>query len=108
MSYDVGMQIDTGNHQASVGISYSYTYNVAPMFVKAFSGGEGIYTLVGITGEKAISVIKDAIAYFDTHKDALKLLNPENQWGDFDGARALLVNILEIAKEHPRATVYVF
>lgn len=105
MSFDIGMAVDTGGEwPASVGEWHNYTYNVSPMFFRAFGEG-GIRKLHGMTGEEAAPLISTAMEYFREHADELRAINPANGWGDYDGALRFLGMILDEAQEHPKALV---
>lgn len=106
MSYDVGMEVDTGAEwPVSVGEWHNYTYNVAPMFALAFEADDGIRSLHGLTGAEAAPRIEAAVRYFEQHMDEMRALNPPNGWGNAEGALRFLRRILEEARAHPKATV---
>ena len=106
MSYDAGMEVDTGGERmVPVGEWANYTYNVAPMFRLAFGTEDGVRTLHGKAGAEAVPLIADALAYFTAHREELRALNPENGWGNVGGARRFLVRLLEEAQQHPKAMV---
>ena len=104
MSYDVNLMINTGIEEHEVVDCGNYTYNVSAMYYKAFRG-DGLKTIDGMKAGDAISFLKEAIIYFIEHEDELKLLNPENGWGDYEGALRYLQNILVECKLHPACTV---
>ena len=84
----------------------NYTYNVSPMFVRAFAGTpiekDGIRGLNGMTAQKAVPILAAAIAYFQAHEAELMLLNPHNGWGNYDGALRLLFSLHRFGVKHPR------
>ena len=105
MSYDVGMEVDTGaEYPADVGEWHNYTYNVSPMFYAAF-GDDGLRSLHGKTGEEAAPLISAAMEYFREHESELRAMNPANGWGNYEGAHRFLGKILNEAQQHPKALV---
>ena len=106
MSFDVGMEMDTGGeYPAGVGEWHNYTYNVSPMFYRAFPGDGGLRGIHGVTGAVAAPLINKAMEYMRDHMDEMRALNPSNGWGDADSALKFLAKIHEEAMEHPKATV---
>jgi hypothetical protein len=108
MSYDVGMEVDTGaEYPQGVGEWHNYTYNVSPMFGAAFAqfGESGLRVLHGKAGEEAAPMIFAAMTYMREHMDEMRALNPPNGWGDADGAFAFLGGVLAQAHKHPKAVV---
>ena len=105
MSYDISLRIDTGGEfLARVGNSYSYTYNVAPMFVKAFRDESGLYSLYDVTGKAAIPLLICTINYFNKNENELNKLNT-NDWGSAEGAKEFLKLFLEECEKHPKAKI---
>lgn len=106
MSYDIGMEVDTGaRYPSSVGEWYNYTYNVSPMLRLAFGSEKGIKLIAGMEGKLAAPLLAEAIGYFREHMDEMRSLNPNNGWGDADSALAFLENIRTQAERHPKAIV---
>ena len=105
MSYDVYMVVDTGGTEpAYVTESRNYTYNVSPMF-RAALGGKGLNDLQGLSGAEAAVKLTSALAFMVGHRDEMVALNPENGWGDYNGALRFLEGILEDCLKHPKAQV---
>ncbi len=104
MSYDVSMVIDTGGLKpAEVCDCGNYTYNVSPMFYKALDGG--LNGLHGVSGEDAAPRLLAAINYMKDTAAEMKLLNPENGWGNYEGAMKYLGDIVDGCLSHPKAKV---
>ena len=104
MSYDVRLTIDTGGENpASVSKWRTPTYNLAPMFSKAL--GFGLRTLQDKLAGDAIPDLRRAIAAMQDDPAEFKKLNPENGWGNYEGALAFLQAFLADCLEHPKATV---
>ena len=109
MSYDVWLEIDTGGeHPHSLTECYSPTYNLGPMFRLALSGdeqGEGVPDWNGMFASELISKLREAIAAMEDDPAKFKRLNPENGWGNYEGALNFLSEILRQCIQHPKATV---
>lgn len=104
MSYDFCMTIDTGGEEpATVESGLNITYNVAPMFVRAFKFNNGIHLVNGIKGKDASNLISLAIGEMERDADAYVEMEPKNKWGTYRGALSLLQNLLEWCKRHPKA-----
>jgi len=107
MSYDVYLAIDTGGEElTSVGESFNYTYNCAPMFCKAFKEKEiGLNVLHNKLAKEAALLLRNAIIYMQDHPKEMNKLNPSNGWGHYDTALEFLEGILTECLKHPKATV---
>ncbi len=85
----------------------TYTYNVSPMYYRAFAGTElaevGIRGLDGVRAAKAVSLISVAMCYMEENAAEMVILNPPNGWGDYSGALQMLRTLREHGEAHPRA-----
>lgn len=78
----------------------NYTFNVAPMWYKAFylldSEGEpaGIRGLHGLSGAEGVEALRAAIAYMEEHQAEMEVMRPANGWGSYSGALRLLREML--------------
>lgn len=108
MSYSVWLEIDTGGEEPyQIDDDYlNYTYNVAPMFRLAL-GDEGLRGLHGKTGLEAGGMLIVGITHMRGQRQQYLPLNPENGWGDYEGALDFLVRLLRVCTAHPKATVVV-
>jgi len=109
MSYDFEMFIDTGGQELRALAGYdnlNYTYNVSPMFCKAF-GPNGIHVLAEQKGKKCIPKIIKAIKDMKKNSKAYKELNPANGWGCYEGALVTLKTLLKWCVENPKATLVI-
>lgn len=97
MSYDVSI----GDYSAN------YTYNVAEMFYAANNNG-GIKAINGMPGRSALHVLFFMIEYMAENRTAMLELNPENGWGDYDGAMMFLFKTAMACAAHPEKTVEVY
>jgi len=101
MSYDFSMEQEVTKVEEVAELNY--TYNVAPMFIRALGSG-GIHKLVGIPHFEAIQLLTAGIKDMDAHPKSYEELNPENGWGNFEGARMCLVTIRDWFLKYPDAT----
>lgn len=106
MGYDISLRINTGKHMTQVYDCGNYTYNVSPMYYKAFGEG-GIYSLSAMAGHTAAPFIKGAITTMRENENEYKALNPSNGFGDYEGAITYLAKILHGCEEHPEAQVFI-
>lgn len=111
MSYDIYLEIDTGNgHKAEVGPDcLNYTSNVSPMWRKALTGSD-FDSLAAMDGKRAgdcVKALRHAVAAMAADPATYVLMNPANGWGDADGARTFLETIAELCEMHPNCEVRV-
>jgi hypothetical protein len=110
MSYDIWLEIDTGNGQtAEVGPDMNYTSNVSPMWRKALEG-TGFNGLAAMDGRRASDcepALRTAVAAMDTDFEAYEAMSPHNKWGDAAGARSVLWALADWCEKHPNTTVRV-
>lgn len=106
MSYDFGMRVDLGNGWKHLDYWKNYTYNVSPMFRKAF-GEKGINFIDGKTGEECLIKLLSGLANMENNKKEYEAMNPDNGWGCYDGAKEVIETLIKWAKEAPKAEFYV-
>ncbi len=126
MSWWFSMQFDACEHcgrdeDVQPDVSMNYTYNVSSMFAKAIPtkrmekdrrSGEmvtvrGIRALDGMVGEIASHPLKAAIEAMEADPAEYKKLNPENGWGNYDGALKVLKTIAGWCEIYPKAKLCV-
>lgn len=110
MSYDVHLEIGVGGDEpARLGfLDANYTWNVYPMF-KAALGDEGFCNdWDGLRAEIAADRCERTLAAFDADPDRFRALNPENGWGNYEGARAFIQAIGDACAKAPLATLRVW
>ena len=106
MSWDIDLEIDTGNGYTEVVNVGNYTWNVSPMYKEALG-----YTLSELDNKKANEVI-DELA--EGHKKMIKKpqkykkMNPDNGWGDYEGAKEYLHDIIIACAENPECIIRVY
>ena len=106
MGYDIRLAISTGKSLHTV-YENDYTYNVSPMYYKAFATNDGLNSLNGLRAKFAINFLDSAIAYMTNYKQEYITLNPANGWGDYEGALQVLVELKQACEDHPTCTVYI-
>lgn len=101
MSYDVELEMD----DKSIVGDFNYTYNVSEMFAKAIGSSITIWD-----GKSAVDVSHDCekiLIFFIKYPAMFRAMNPENGWGDFEGARNFIIKIKDACDLNPGATVRV-
>lgn len=117
MSYDVDIllptdrgrwgRVEVGNMTCNVGPMYRLVMPRSPPGGGRYAGtGDpdpraGLTGLSGLTVEEAIPILLVGLDAMDEREDELRLLEPENGWGTYDGARAFLRCIVTVCQEHP-------
>ena len=82
------------------------TFNVSPMFRLAL-GKDGIKQLNELSREDCIELLQDGIKDMKENPEMYKKLNPENGWGNYEGALETLENILDALHKSDKACVSV-
>lgn len=103
MSYDVSLMMDTGNGLTEIVDCGNYTYNVSPMYYDVLEGG--LNSLSQMPAQQAAIALFGAIAKLEESPAKYKLMNPKNNWGDYNGAIQFLRNIRNKCLKHPLTTV---
>lgn len=102
MSYCLWLEIDTGGDEPAVVCeSIGMTSNVAAMWRKA---GADLAEFKGRRADETIDVLGQAIVTMDASWSAFEAMNPPNGWGDAEGCRKFLSELLDLARAHPKAT----
>jgi hypothetical protein len=105
MGYDISLHIHTGKSMTEVLDLGNYTYNVSKMYYKAIPGG--IKSLHGKSAGESAPIIKAAISDMESNPEEYEKLNPENGWGDYNGAIRFLKDLIPGMEEHPATTVLI-
>ena len=120
MSYDIWLE--SGAEDADMDCPGNYTYNVDPMFALALdgdaeqgvqNGGEVVFhrkdpALRRFVGERAgdcYVALCDAVEHMEDHPTTYRALNPENGWGDYEGALTYLRDFRDACLRFPDARV---
>jgi hypothetical protein len=75
--------------------SFNYTYNVSGMWYDCYTG-KGIREFYGLSGKDAVPVLRNLRNHMEDHEARLREMEPDNNWGSFDGA-LMFVNKLILA-----------
>lgn len=97
---------EDGELIALEGFEANYTYNVAPMFFKAFESKEGIRLLDGKEGKVALKLIENALEKMENEEE-YRFLDPSNHWGSYEGAIGLLKTLRAWCHRAPLAVISV-
>ena len=107
MSYDIWLTIDTGGREhATVAEVGNYTSNVSPMWTRAL--GFPLADLHHKNAGGCIASLVEAVARFEDEPEEFSKLNPDNGWGDANGAANYLRRLLEACRKHPLARVEIW
>lgn len=109
MSYDGWLVIDTGGPEMAEVVELgNYTSNVAPMWRKALSAaGEDIRLsdTGGRISAEVLPLLQSAVAHMREHPDEYRPLDPENGWGDYEGALTYLAKVADECERNPRTSL---
>lgn len=108
MSYDVDVHFPKCDHcgvqRDSIWIG-NYTTNVTGMYAAVQAGG--LNAIKDKSCPDAAKVLECMIGGMVKRRDELVAMNPQNGWGDYDGALRFLRKILDSCNENPTGTIYV-
>ncbi len=108
MSLDLALQIDTGGPElAEVWSGWNYTHNVGPMYVVTLGTTLGKF-LEGKTAEESLPKLREMVAHMEDHPEVYRPLNPENGWGSYETLLPALMELVEAAARHPKASWWVW
>jgi hypothetical protein len=83
----------------------NYTYNVSPMYMKAMG-----LTISGLHGKRTLEVVQivsDGVIQMSKNIKEYQELNPSNGWGNYEGAKQFLKEILIHCLDYPEGIVRV-
>lgn len=111
MSYDVYLRINTGIDDTTVVDCGNYTGNIWEMYENAIPAVKegirgGLHRLHDMKAENTLSLLQKAVQLMQDDKVFYRKFNPDNGWGNYEGALKFLQNILEQCEIHPACTVY--
>lgn len=106
MSYDVSVyrekavfEIEQEDNLVEVN-SANITFNVSPMFRKAFKSAAGLYVLDGLDLDSALEEVFAAIKNMLSERKEYEKLNPPSGWGSYESTLLFLfqlcVNFTEV------------
>lgn len=106
MSYDVSLEINTGNKYIQVVDCGNYTWNCSMMLVKA-TGGKSLNKFSGMFCADVIVELGKAIKEIKNNYEEYSKMNPENGWGDIDSWLRFLDNIVDECKNNTKCKLRV-
>jgi hypothetical protein len=111
MSYWVSLVRNLDGQEYEVFEVGNYTSNVSEMWRKAleYAGHEGgLVSLHGVVADPIHrDVLQEAVRHMRKFPDEFRAMEPENRWGDYDGALAYLEKLLLGCRLHPLAIISV-
>lgn len=110
MSHDAWLAMNTGaGEEVAVAEIGNYTRNVSPMWRKAMAAAAGkpmaIQDTDGWLAAAAQPVFAKAAEHMSAHAGEYLPLNPENKWGNYEGALEFMRACADTCAKHPKATV---
>jgi len=102
MSYDINL---VNNYEEEI-YDHNYTYNVASMFRDAI-GGDGLYELYGKSAKDCLPLLKNSINKMKNDPKHYEDMNPENGWGDYNGALKVLERLYYACVENQDSKVII-
>jgi hypothetical protein len=107
MSYDIWLEIDTGGPEpATVAEVGNYTSNVSGMWADALGRSLGDYH--GAPCSEAAGSLLRGVERMKADPAHYEAMNPENGWGDYEGALKYLEQLYEACTRHPKATIAIW
>lgn len=96
MSYDIYLENPDYDH------NINYTSNVSEMWLT--KEGTHLSDLHGMKAKEAIRILRTMAQDMVIDRDELIKLNPENGWGDFNGALQTIFECIDLCKVSPEST----
>ena len=105
MSYDIWLEIETGDGKCLSTSGKNHTSNVTDIWELALG-----FQLKDLKNKKAKDCINDlqqAMIFLNdpNNKDHLESMNPPNNWGNYRSATEFLEWLLEECRSHPNCTI---
>ena len=109
MSYDVWIVRELDGVEHMVAECGNYTSNVSPMWTLALGTCNSLGTTIDLhpVTDDLLPHLQRAITAMTDDPSPFVDLNPENGWGDYDGALRYLQRIAHDCRLHPGARVVV-
>lgn len=86
MSYDISLGVRVRDRWYDVIEVGNCTSNVAPMWRLGSPHTDGLAGMHGMTSEEAFPHLSQLAYEMKQNPDKYRALNPENDWGDYEGA----------------------
>lgn len=82
---------------------FNYTYNVSGMWYDCYPE-KGIREHYGLTGKEAVPVLRKLREHMEDNRERLIKMEPDNGWGNFEGALAFVGKLISASIENPDET----
>lgn len=106
MSYHIWLDLDTGGPEPAIVFEVgNCTSNVSPMWFDALGRSLGDYHEAPCS--EAAGPLRQGIERMRADPDHYQAMNPENGWGDYEGALKYLERLYEGCCNHPKATIQI-
>lgn len=107
MSYDIELEINTGNEFFSVETIRNCTYNNFKIFKFALNNENGINEFQGKLCKDILEPLsKGFLKLIDfKYRQEFLALEPENRWGGYSDSLDFFIDFLKKAHAHPEATI---
>ncbi|MDE1822128.1 MAG: hypothetical protein KGI98_14910 [Euryarchaeota archaeon] len=79
------------------------THNLVPMWKKA-GVYDALYESEGKLARDILPLLREARTQMEDHPSEYEELNPENGWGDYEGALEFLCQVIRAAAKFPSTT----
>ncbi|MEV7014073.1 hypothetical protein [Streptosporangium sp. NPDC051022] len=109
MSYDIWLEIDTGAPEDELPMVVeigNYTSNVWPMWMEALNGVR-LAEFHRAPCSEAAGPLAEAVTRMEATPAIYQAMNPENGWGNYEGALAYLRRLAEACAKHPKCRIYI-
>lgn len=102
----LSVDVDTGGEEpiSMCLFDENYTHNVTPMWKKA-GVYNALYNSDGLHADDILDKLSRGVQDMESKPDEYKLFNPENEWGDYEGALEFLSEFYEACQEHPKSII---
>jgi|SRR6266852_4906709 len=103
MSYSIWLEIDTGAPEPAVIWESNYTSNCSGMWWEAL--GRSLRDFQGAPCSESAGPLAEGAQRMQAEPERYRAMNPENGWGDYEGALEFLRDLAEACKTHSRAVI---
>ena len=104
MSYDIYLEMDAGGPRPMSVEVGNYTSNAVPIWTQALYGK----SLADYDGREARTVVEElefGLEQIDMYPERFRDLEPENGWGDLEGATQYLRKLKDMCLRYPLAKI---
>ena len=96
MSYDIYYWIEDESDPL---LEINYTSNVSDMWERAI--GFPLKFMNAMHGDECVDYLINAVTEMNNNKELFSRMYPTNGWGDFEGARNVLIKMMSVCLENP-------